>query len=658
MAPLLGVRAGPPCATSWSATAPACRRRRKRSAPSARCSSSASIHWWSPDRRASPRAASATPEPSSAGEPIGRSRACRWSGGAAQPEVVVICGFEPPQRPPRHPGLPRARVETLRSTALLHPGRASPKASTTWSRAARKALPVRRSRGGARRDRLARARAAGRRRGRGGPLAGRRHPVLGRRAPRVEPDATVLFRLRIPESCSPPSSGPGSPSRASHCRLSCAIRSPNPFVFGLSGGAAIGAALSVAITGTTLGAAGFSAADGSACLPTQFAAVLGSLAAAVLVFTLGRARGRLHPERALLVGVVFTPSLGPGHRARGGARAREDPAVPALARRTLGYEPSPSSSPPAPWLLVGGRHPHRARRTPEPPRPRRRRRRRAGRRRGVDAALVILAASAAVGAAVALTGLVGFVGLCAARVRLVAGPTTGWCCPASALGGAAFLVWRTHLPRLFRGLGTEPPVGAVTALLARLSSSCSAEAHLTAPLLAIDSVRYSTRARAEAGRRRLAAGRIPARWWPHRAQRRRQEHLGAIACGCSAPRPVRCGWRGDDAFGLPRREPRPPVCLPLPGRAGRPSFTAREVAPDGPRAASRAGGRSRRRRSRARRRARRKRTRSTWPTAPWRNCPAASASASSSPAPSRRTPRSSCSTSRPPRSTWGIRYCW
>src|SRR5712671_1924512 len=40
----------------------------------------------------------------------------------AQPEVVVICGFEPPQGRPAIPGLPRARVETLRSTALLHPG--------------------------------------------------------------------------------------------------------------------------------------------------------------------------------------------------------------------------------------------------------------------------------------------------------------------------------------------------------------------------------------------------------------------------------------------------------------------------------------------------------------------------------------------------------
>ena len=39
-----------------------------------------------------------------------------------RPDVVVICGFDPPQGRPPIPGLPRARVETLRSTALLHPG--------------------------------------------------------------------------------------------------------------------------------------------------------------------------------------------------------------------------------------------------------------------------------------------------------------------------------------------------------------------------------------------------------------------------------------------------------------------------------------------------------------------------------------------------------
>ena len=40
----------------------------------------------------------------------------------ARPDVVVVCGFDPPSGRPVIPGLPRVRVETLRSTALLHPG--------------------------------------------------------------------------------------------------------------------------------------------------------------------------------------------------------------------------------------------------------------------------------------------------------------------------------------------------------------------------------------------------------------------------------------------------------------------------------------------------------------------------------------------------------
>jgi cobalamin transport system substrate-binding protein len=40
----------------------------------------------------------------------------------AQPDVLVLCGIDPPQGRPAIAGLPHTRVETLRSTALLHPG--------------------------------------------------------------------------------------------------------------------------------------------------------------------------------------------------------------------------------------------------------------------------------------------------------------------------------------------------------------------------------------------------------------------------------------------------------------------------------------------------------------------------------------------------------
>lgn len=284
----------------------------------------------------------------------------------------------------------------------------------------------------------------------------------------VEPDATVLFRLRVPRVVLAAIVGAGL--SVAGVALQALLRNPlaDPFVFGLSGGAAIGAAVSVAVTGTALGAAGVSAAGWLGLLPTQLASVVGALAAALLVFTLGRARGRLHPERALLVGVVFNSFASALVIALQSVLAPEKTqAVLLWLAGTLGYEPEPVLASAAAVVLVATGLLTAL----------------AGRMNllalgdegaaalGVDVEatrlLSFFAASAAVGAAVALTGLVGFVGLVVPHaVRLVTGPDHRVVLPASALGGAAFLVLADAIARvLFRGLGTEPPVGAVTAIL-------------------------------------------------------------------------------------------------------------------------------------------------------------------------------------------------
>jgi iron complex transport system permease protein len=86
---------------------------------------------------------------------------------------------------------------------------------------------------------------------------------------------------------------------------------------------------------------------------------------------------------------------------------------------------------------------------------------------GRSRAVVFLAASLATGAAVALAGMVGFVGLIVPHLlRRVLGPDHRMLLPASALFGAAFLVLADAAARLaFLPLGSEPPVGALTALL-------------------------------------------------------------------------------------------------------------------------------------------------------------------------------------------------
>ena len=79
--------------------------------------------------------------------------------------------------------------------------------------------------------------------------------------------------------------------------------------------------------------------------------------------------------------------------------------------------------------------------------------------------IVLVATSLMVGAAVSVSGLIGFVGLIIPHLlRLVIGPDHRLLLPAAGLGGAAFLVVCDSLARSVLG-GRELPVGAITALL-------------------------------------------------------------------------------------------------------------------------------------------------------------------------------------------------
>ena len=120
-----------------------------------------------------------------------------------------------------------------------------------------------------------------------------------------EPDATVLFRLRMPRVLL--AAEVGAALSVAGVALQALLRNPlaDPFVFGLSGGAAIGTAIVTVASGSAVGVAATYGAAFFGLLPAQLAAMAGAMAAALLVFTLGRARGQLEPSRALLVGVVF-----------------------------------------------------------------------------------------------------------------------------------------------------------------------------------------------------------------------------------------------------------------------------------------------------------------------------------------------------------------
>lgn len=82
-------------------------------------------------------------------------------------------------------------------------------------------------------------------------------------------------------------------------------------------------------------------------------------------------------------------------------------------------------------------------------------------------ARTLVASSLVVGAIVSVTGLIGFVGLIVPHVlRRLLGPDARLLMPASlALGGATLVVCDLASRAAFRVLHTEPPVGAVTALV-------------------------------------------------------------------------------------------------------------------------------------------------------------------------------------------------
>ena len=78
--------------------------------------------------------------------------------------------------------------------------------------------------------------------------------------------------------------------------------------------------------------------------------------------------------------------------------------------------------------------------------------------------MVFIAAALLVGAAVSVSGMIGFVGLVVPHLmRLLVGADHRLLLPASYLAGAIFLVWADTLARTVLG-ATEIPVGVVTAL--------------------------------------------------------------------------------------------------------------------------------------------------------------------------------------------------
>jgi iron complex transport system permease protein len=264
----------------------------------------------------------------------------------------------------------------------------------------------------------------------------------------------------------------GAALGASGCALQGLLQNPlaDPFVLGVSGGAALGASAALALGLGTLGhflPAGLGADALNLSAPAAFAFV-GALGATALVFAVGSARGRASPYSALLTGVVFNAFaaaavscikvLAPPERIGSVLR---------WLAGNLGYESSGTLAAAGALQLiaVGGLWYQSARLNllalgDEDATS-------LGVNVGRTRVAVLLLSSLSVAGAVALSGLIGFVGLIVPHIlRLVLGPDQRVLIPASAVGGACFLVLADVGARLlFRTFNEVPPVGVVTALL-------------------------------------------------------------------------------------------------------------------------------------------------------------------------------------------------
>lgn len=236
------------------------------------------------------------------------------------------------------------------------------------------------------------------------------------------------------------------------------LRNPlaDPFVLGVSGGAALGGILALSL-GT---AAGF----GYAAVPP--AAFAGALLTTLLLYLIAGVGDRVSSNSLLLTGVVFNAfasaaivflasiaGLTEGSRIflwliGNLSSARSDVAVWVAVFLAIGLACSGVLARSLNLLILGD----------EP-----------AEQLGVPTEthkrILLLATSLMVGAAVSVAGLVGFVGLIIPHLlRLILGPDHRLLIPAAALGGAAFLVVCDTVARTMLG-GRELPVGAITALV-------------------------------------------------------------------------------------------------------------------------------------------------------------------------------------------------
>jgi iron complex transport system permease protein len=273
-------------------------------------------------------------------------------------------------------------------------------------------------------------------------------------------DHLIVVKARLPRVALAAIAGAGlSVTGAS---LQAMLRNPlaEPYLLGVSGGAAVGATIAILAGVSTL------TMLGAAFLP--LAALAGGLLATTLVYSLARSTGSISGTEILIAGIIvnavasalvtFAKTLATASRTQellfwlvGFVDVPAPAALVAVAfyvfvgAGVLWMDAARLN------LLALGDEP--------------------AMHLGVDVRRLVrrvfFACSLLVGAIVSVTGLIGFVGLVVPHVaRRCVGPDLRMVMPVCVLGGGTALVLSDVLARAsFVWFGSEPPVGAVTALL-------------------------------------------------------------------------------------------------------------------------------------------------------------------------------------------------
>ncbi len=269
------------------------------------------------------------------------------------------------------------------------------------------------------------------------------------------PDADIVWRVRLPRTVL--GALVGAALACSGVLFQALLRNPlaDPFVLGVSGGAALGGILALSLAGP-LGL-GYGAVP-----PAAFAGAMGTT---LLLYAIAGSRARFSATQLLLTGVVFNAFASAGIVFLASvAGLAEGTSIFLWLIGSLSSVRAEVSGWVAVFLACGvgcalllARSLNLLALGSE-----------SAQQLGVnierDQRIVLLATSLMVGAAVSAAGLIGFVGLIIPHLlRLIVGPDHRLLVPAAALGGAAFLVVCDTLARSLLG-GRELPVGALTAL--------------------------------------------------------------------------------------------------------------------------------------------------------------------------------------------------